>query len=783
MKGCHPLLIPYIVATLAVGSALVLTLLLESLLTPTLFQLFFAAVAFSTWYGGMKPGLLATTLSAVAISYFFLEPAYVLNIPTLAHLFRLGMFVFVSILISSLNSGLRTAKQRLEISMQKLLESEARCRRLVDSNIIGVIVAEINGAVVEANDAFLQMVGYTREELASGKVKWREMTPPEYFEASQHSVAELREKGVCTPFEKEYICKNGNRVPVLLGSALLEGTEQVIGFVMDLSEKQAAFRDRQRVEEALRQREDELRLITDAVPALISYVDAQQRYRFNNKRYEEWHKISSSEIYGKHIKEMIGESAYESIRPYIETVLSGERVTYETSLLYQDGMFRHVNVSYVPQFNSQKEVVGFVALIKDNTKNKQAEAALKESEERFRQLAAKAEAANRMKDEFLATLSHELRTPLNAMVGWTQLLTTRKFDEATTSRGLETIHRNTKLLMTLIEDVLDVSRIITGKLRLDVHPVKLASVVKAAIDTVNSAAEAKEIDIVYSPDSSTGEVFGDANRLQQIVWNLLSNAVKFTPRNGQIEVKLFSSTDKKDTLKTQHSAVIQVSDSGEGIAPEFIPHIFERFRQADSSSTRSHGGLGLGLAIVRHLVELHGGTVRAESAGIGQGATFIVTLPIKVASESASAVQQFPSAMNTQAVHNSVLKLDGLRILVVDDEPDARQILTTVLGGYQAQVMAVSSAKEAMMALQQFQPDILVSDIGMPQEDGYTLIRKIRALSTEQGGLTPAIALTAYARTEDRAQALLAGFQLHISKPVNPVELATVVAKLAKRDI
>ncbi|GAB1544523.1 hypothetical protein NUACC21_71990 [Scytonema sp. NUACC21] len=739
--------------------------MLESLLTPTLFQLFFAAVAVSTWYGGMEAGLLATTLSSLAIAYFLIEPKYSLLFFNLDDILRLVVFVLVGILISSLNSGLRTAKRHLEISLQHLRSSEARFGCLAESNIIGVIVADINGGIVEANDAFLRMVGYTREELLSGQMQWRDLTPPEYFEVTQRSIQELRERGACAPFEKEYLCQDGRRVPVLKVSALLESNrERIIGFVVDLSERKQA-------EEALRL------LITDAVPALISYVDAQQRYRFNNKGYEEWHGISASDINGKHIKEVVGESVYESIRPYVEAVLSGEHVTYETKLPYQDGKIRYVNVSYVPQFSSKAEVVGFVALIKDITKRKQAELALKQSEERFRQLAEKAEAANRMKDEFLATLSHELRTPLNAILGWTQLLTTRKFNESTTNRALETIDRNTKLLATLIEDVLDVSRIITGKLCLEVRPIQVAPVVLSAIETVNSAANAKEITIETFLDSSVGVVLGDINRLQQIVWNLLSNAVKFTPRGGRVYVRLSTSTEFTDG----HSALLQVTDTGEGIAPEFLPYVFERFRQADSSSTRSHGGLGLGLAIVRHLVELHGGTVRAESAGIGQGATFIVSLPIKVTTVELSEPQQLSSTVEVQVAQTSNLKLEGLRVLVVDDEPDARQIITTVLGQYEANVMAVATVTEALIALQQFQPDVLVSDIGMPQEDGYSLIRKVRALDEEKGGRTPAVALTAYARAEDRTQALLAGFQLHVPKPVNPAKLAAVIANLAGR--
>ncbi|MGV0029439.1 PAS domain-containing sensor histidine kinase, partial [Phormidesmis priestleyi] len=338
------------------------------------------------------------------------------------------------------------------------------------------------------------------------------------------ALEEARTHGITTPFEKEYIRKDNSRVPILIGGALLEessGLEQTIVFSLDLS-------DRKRTQEALRQREEQLRLITNAVPVFISYVDAEQRYRFNNKKYEELYGVSASEIYGKQIQELVDESVYESIRPYIEAVLSGEEVTYETKIPEKDGASRYVEVSYVPQFNTEGAVSGFVALISDISDRKKAEQEREQLLLREKAARTEAETANRLKDEFLATLSHELRTPLNAMSGWTQLLTTRKFDETTTARALETINRNTKSLKILIEDVLDVSRIITGKLHLKVIPVQLIKVVEAALDTVRPAAEAKEIRLESISDSSVGLVLGDANRLQQIVWNLVYNAIKFT---------------------------------------------------------------------------------------------------------------------------------------------------------------------------------------------------------------------------------------------------------------
>ncbi|MBD0388545.1 MAG: response regulator, partial [Nostoc sp. C3-bin3] len=454
-----------------------------------------------------------------------------------------------------------------------------------------------------------------------------------------------------------------------------------------------------------------------------------------------------------------------------ESSLSQNNYEFEYRMLTADGrvVWLYDIVNVVRDEDRPQLLHGFMI---DITDRKQAEQEREQLLEREQAARADAEAANRMKDEFLATLSHELRTPLNAILGWTQLLRSRKFDETTTSRALETIERNTRSLNQLIEDVLDVSRIIKGTLHLNIHRVKLVPLVETAIDTVYPAAQAKEISINWKFDPELGVVVGDANRLQQVVWNLLSNAVKFTPKGGRVDVQL---------ERIESHVQIRVSDTGVGIAAEFLSHVFERFRQEDSSITRSHGGLGLGLAIVRHLVELHGGTVSAESPGIGQGATFIVNLPMKAVYVEANTAEQFSSYVDAQEVNTYLPKLDGLRVLIVDDEADARHLLTTILGQYGAQVMAAPSASDALLAVQQFRPHILVSDISMPQEDGYTLIRQLRALPTDQGGGIPAVALTAYARATDRTQALLAGFQLHVPKPVNPAELAAVVANLTGR--
>lgn len=374
-----------------------------------------------------------------------------------------------------------------------------------------------------------------------------------------------------------------------------------------------------------------------------------------------------------------------------------------------------------------------------------------------------AQEANRIKDEFLAIVSHELRTPLNSMLGWVNMLRHRKLNEATTARALETIERNAQSQAKLIEDILDISRIIRGKIRLNTHPIHLPFLIDAVIENVRPTAELKAIQIEAILDSEVGQVMGDAERLQQIIWNLLSNAIKFTPYGGCVEVRL---------EQVHSTAQIVVKDTGKGINPDFLPHLFERFRQADGTTTRSHGGLGLGLAIVRHLVEMHNGNVDAASEGEGKGAIFTVQLPL-INSPQKQASEENPAGLNTFPT------LDGLRVLVVDDDTDTLELIGFILEQCKAQVMTATSADEAFNAIAKLKPDVLISDIGMPEEDGYSLIARVRNLEPEQVRQIPAIALTAFAREEERTRALNAGFQMHIPKPVELAKLVTAVANLA----
>ena len=521
-----------------------------------------------------------------------------------------------------------TDRKRSESLLQ---QSESRFRRLSEANIIGVIVGNFQGEVLEANHAFLQLVGYSQEDLDQGRIEWDRLTPAEWSPLDLDAQAQMQQTGSCVPYEKEYLRADGSRVPVLVGAALVEGSEdKAIAFVLDLSD-----------------------------------------------------------------------------RKHMETVL--------------------------------------------------------------RQQALELEQANRLKDDFLAMVSHELRTPLNSVLGWSQLLLGRGFEQTMVQRGLESIQRNAQLQKHIVEDILDVSRIIRGQLHMTATAQNLIPIIHTAIDAVHPAADAKQIQITSVLNPAVGAVLGSADRLQQIVWNLLSNAIKFTPKGGQVEVHL---------ERVSSEIELRIRDSGIGIDPEFLPYVFDRFRQADSSTTRSYSGLGLGLTIVRQLVELHGGTVRAESPGQGQGATFIVRFPVLAVQSPAPETAPW---MVRDQIDLSELILQGVKVLVVDDEADAREMIAIALETYGAEVTIAGSTAEALEIFDRVQPDVLVSDIGMPGENGYVLIRRLRDLEAERGSQIPAIALTAYAQEEDRRQVLRAGFQTHLAKPIEPDALVLAIGSLIQR--
>jgi PAS domain S-box-containing protein len=556
--------------------------------------------------------------------------------------------------------------------------------------------------------------------------------------------------------EVDVVLPKGRR-QLLITWAALPGGGGGPGSVLYLS---LDITDRKAAEEAVRENEGRLRTLADAVPQLVWMADADGYIFWYNQRWYDYTGAGPEQMEGwgwqsLHDPEMLP-LVVERWKASIET---GEPFEMEFPLKGADGVFRWFLTRVNPLRDSHGRIVRWFGTNTDVNEQRRSAEELRE--------------ANRLKDEFLATVSHELRTPLTAILGWAHMLRVQRFDEKSSADALETIERNAYAQAQLIDDLLDVSRIITGNLRLDVRQVQPGAFIEAAVEALRPAAEAKGVRIRKVLDTGVVSVAGDPARLQQVVWNLLSNAIKFTPEGGSVQVGL---------ERTDSHIEIAVSDTGAGIDTEFLPHVFERFRQADQSTTRHHGGLGLGLAIVRHLVELHGGTVEADSPGEGQGATFVVKLPVvAVYQKETVAGLVHPSAVDSLPAYDYPERLDGLKVLVVEDEADTRELFRAGIGRCGAEVVTAGSAREALAALQETLPDLLISDIGMPGEDGYELIRKVRALPAARGGKIPAIALTAYARTEDRMRALRAGYQMHIVKPVELAELVAVMASLVGR--
>jgi PAS domain S-box-containing protein len=838
----RPALPRYGVAVLAVVAAVLVRMPFQPLLgatTPFLF--FFPAIIVAAWYGGFGPGLLATGLSALGASYFFMDPARAFGVATLAGAVQVSLFAGIGVFITVMSERLLRARRGAEAAalesrqreadlrrvQGEAVESEERFRITANSAPVMIWMAGTDKLCDWFNHAWLAFTGRTLEEEAGNG--WVEGIHPDDLEQcleSYHGAFDARREFALEyrlrRHDGEYRWLLDHGVPRHAPGGEFEG---YIGNCLDITDRKLTEQELRRLLDVQQQDREQLEVTNRIGRILAAELDRERLVQaLTDEATQALHAQFGSFFYN------VVEEGKESYTLYTlsgvpreafanfpmprntrvfgptfrgEGIVRSDDITLDVRYGHNPpyhGMPKgHLPVhSYLaaPVVSRSGEVLGGLffghsetgvftereerilagvavqaAIALDN-------ATLYLQAERSREAA---EAANRSKDEFLATVSHELRTPLNAIMGWTQLLLASGADAASAAsddrrrRGLDTIVRNARLQAQLIDDLLDVSRIISGKMRLDVQPTDLATVIDAAVEAIRPAAEAKQIQVHRVVDPFAGPVTGDPARLQQVVWNLLSNAVKFTPKAGKVEVRLERVNSHVEVL---------VADNGAGISPEFLPHVFDRFRQLDGSTTRRHGGLGLGLAIVRHLVELHGGTVRVKSPGEGEGSTFVVELPLSIAhltpTEGARIHPRAEGGPDDPCRDDPHLDLRGIRILVVDDEPDARETLQQILEHCNGEVRTVGSAAEALKSLEAWRPDVLLSDIGMPGEDGYELIRRVRELPAEQGGRTPAAALTAFARGEDRRRALRAGFQMHVAKPVDIQELATVVASLAR---
>ena len=660
-----------------------------------------------------------------------------------------------------------------KVAEAALQQSESRLSDVLQTALDCIIGMDADGRVIDWNPAAEHTFGWTRDEVV-GREMAELIIPPQYRHLHRDGLAKYLKTGDGPVFGKRLeltaLRRDGSEFPVELTIAPTTAGDPptFTGFLRDIT-------DRARAERTLRDSEQRFRDMADNVPVMIWVTRPDGYCEYLNKQWYDFTGQSAGEAEGfGWLSATHPDDAAKAEHAFREANARQGEFKVEYRLLRRDGVYRTCIDTASPRFDAEGNFLGYVGSVADITEQAEAEREREALLEAERAARTEAERASNMKDEFLATLSHELRTPLNAILGWSQILRNSGGDADDVAEAVDVIERNARAQTQIIEDLLDMSRIISGKIRLDVQEVDLERVVRAAIETVTPAAEAKSIRIQAVLDPLAHPVSGDPNRLQQVFWNLLSNAVKFSPKGGRVQVLL---------KRINSHLEVEIIDTGEGIEPQFLPYVFDRFRQADASTTRNHGGLGLGLAIVKQLVELHGGAVRARSGGKGTGTTFTVLLPVTVLhpDPTPDPVRRHPRGDGATVDPDACAQLKGLRVLVVDDEPDARSLVRRLLRDCDAVPTVAGSAAEALQRLGEGSFDVLLSDIGMPGEDGFSLMKKIRALPAESGGDVPAIALTAYARAEDRVRVLRAGYQMHLAKPVEPAELITVVASLAAR--
>ncbi len=635
---------------------------------------------------------------------------------------------------------------------------------LVDSSDDAIVAKDLNGIILSWNPAAERIFGYRADEVVGQSITI--VIPPERRHEEDTILRTLRGGDRIDHFETERMRKDGRRIVISASISPIRDPAGVIIGIAKIARDITAARQAQVAQATL------AAIVESSDDAIIGKRLDGTIVAWNASA-EQMFGYTADEIVGRSILTLLPTARHHEEDRIMAALRSGEPIEhFETERLAKDGRLIPVSLSVSPIKDANGAIIGAAKIARDISIRRGLQRERDAVLARERRARAEAEAANRSKDAFLATVSHELRTPLSPILAWARMIGDGKIGPERVARGIAAIERSGRALAQLIDDLLDVSRIIAGKMRIDVRPTDLASVVHAAVDVVRPAAEAKEIELHLEVTPSATRVSGDPDRLQQVVWNLISNAIKFSPRGGRVTV----------AVRDEGAAVaIVVHDTGQGFAPEFQAHLFDRFRQADESITRQHGGLGLGLAIVRHIVELHGGAVRGESPGEQRGATFTVTLPRKADASGLAEGKDARLLLGSSLVEAP--RLAGTRVLVVDDDPDSNEVVSTILAVHGAAIRVASSAREALDVLKQWKPDIVVTDIGMPEEDGHSLLQAMRREPTL--ARIPAIALTAYATRDDRLRILGAGFILHLAKPVDAEELvasaATVVSTIGKR--
>lgn len=640
--------------------------------------------------------------------------------------------------------------------------------RLIDASVDGIFAFDRELRLIAWNRAMQRITGLGRDEVLGKSVV--EVFP---FLHEGHEGFLLEALA-----GKESVCQNHPYGDVENGafecrySPLTDEANSIAGGTAIITDITA----RKQAEEAVQSAYRQLAFHVESSPLAVIEWDSDFRVARWSKSAERLFGWKADEVIGKHVNEW--QFVFDEDVDAVALVTNRQREGVEVQgVLRNRNYTRDGSILFCEWYNSvlrddRGKLVSVLSLVLDVTTRQKAEEERAALLVRERDARRHAEEADRLKDEFLATLSHELRTPLTSILGWASMIRNNEVEGANAMRALETIERNARAQARLIDDLLDVSRIITGNLRLDLNPLNLTPIVEAAVDALRPTADVKDIQLRTEFISAECLVKGDPNRLRQVIWNLLSNAIKFTSRGGAVNISLYC---------VESNARLTVSDTGEGISETFLPYVFDRFRQAEASISRRQGGLGLGLAVVRHLVELHGGTIDAESEGLGKGSTFTVDLPLAQERRDPARAEERRRELERRRSRHDRVRLDGLHILLVEDDDDSRKLLGTMLKRYGAKVTSTKSAAEALEVFSDEVPDILISDIGMPDEDGYELIRKLRELPSDKGGTTPAIALTGYASRKDRERALAAGYHKHMAKPIEQAEIIAAIASLIGR--